>query len=438
MAAYNSAIDNVYNFYLTTYAPKGSVSKYDTHKKSELRGIYNSMLKLNKDTPLYILDSSKESREFAIGLKEDARALRNTIASLGGLDDSTMFNKKSAYSTDEGMVSAEFIGEVPENGDSPLSFDIEVTSLASNQENLGYALKSDEPIGLAPDSYSFDISINDLSYEFQFNVREGDTNKDVQERLSRLISNADVGIKADVLEDGKGSSALRLSSDTEGIRDGKTTIFNVSDEQSSKTKGAVDYLGIDYISKKPSNAEFYLNGEPRSAYSNHFTIEKMYELNLKGVHTYEGQSAKIGVKDDLDSITENVGKLVGGYNGFIKTASEYRQYHPASSKLMNEMERMVSFYQSELNAMGVGVSKDGNLEMDEQQFKSALSEDAGYSKLSTIKDFAASVLRKANQISLNPMEYVEKTVVAYKNPGHNLTNPYMTSNYSGMLFNSYC
>lgn len=438
MAAYNSAIDNVYNFYLTTYASKGSVSKYDTHKKSELRGIYNSMLKLNKDTPLYILDSSKESREFAIGLKEDARALRNTIASLGGLDDATMFNKKSAYSTDEGMVSAEFIGEIAEGEGSPLSFEIEVTSLASNQENLGYALRSDEPVGLAPDAYSFDISINDLSYEFQFNVREGDTNKDVQERLARLISNADVGIKADVLEDGKGSSALRLSSETEGIRNGKSTIFNVSDEQSSKTKGAVDYLGIDYISKQPSNAEFLLNGEPRSASSNHFTIEKMYELTLKGVHTYEGQSAQIGVKDDLDSITENVEKLVDGYNGFIKTAAEYRQYHPASSKLMNEMERMVSFYQGELNALGVDVSEDGDLNIDEQQFKSSLAQDEGYSKLSTIKEFAASVLRKANQISLNPMEYVDKTVVAYKNPGHNLTNPYVTSNYSGMLFNSYC
>ena len=46
--AYNSIMNTVYNHYLTTYAPKKTSSQYDTHKKSELRSIYNSMVKLNK------------------------------------------------------------------------------------------------------------------------------------------------------------------------------------------------------------------------------------------------------------------------------------------------------------------------------------------------------------------------------------------------------
>lgn len=435
--AYNSIIDNVYNHYLTTYAPKSTDSKYDTHKKSELRGIYNSMLKLNKDAPLYILDSSKDSREFVVGLKENARQLRNTIASLGGLEDDELFNKKAAYSTDEDMVSASFIGDI-DSDDAP-SFNIEVTSLAEGQTNLGYALDSNASVSLPTDTYSFDININDLNYEFQFNVREGDTNKDIQERLARLITNADVGIEADVLENGKGSSALRLSSSTSGLKAGRQTIFDVSENNSSKSSGSVEYLGIDYISKQPSNAEFLLNGEARSASSNHFTIDKQYELTLKGVHRYEGQSAEVGVKDDLDSITENVSNLLSGYNNFIKVASEYREGHPASSRLLGEMDRLVSYYKEDLESLGLNASQDGKVELNEKNFKSALVAGDDYSSsLSTIKDFASSVLRKANQISLNPMEYVDKTVVAYKNPGHNFTAPYVSSNYSGMLFNSYC
>lgn len=435
--AYNSIIDNVYNHYLTTYAPKSTDSKYDTHKKSELRGIYNSMLKLNKDAPLYILDSSKDSREFVVGLKENARQLRNTIASLGGLEDDELFNKKAAYSTDEDMVSASFIGDI-DSDDAP-SFNIEVTSLAEGQTNLGYALDSNASVSLPTDTYSFDININDLNYEFQFNVREGDTNKDIQERLARLITNADVGIEADVLENGKGSSALRLSSSTSGLKAGRQTIFDVSENNSSKSSGSVEYLGIDYISKQPSNAEFLLNGEARSASSNHFTIDKQYELTLKGVHRYEGQSAEVGLKDDLDSITENVSNLLSGYNNFIKVASEYREGHPASSRLLGEMDRLVSYYKEDLESLGLNASQDGKVELNEKNFKSALVAGDDYSSsLSTIKDFASSVLRKANQISLNPMEYVDKTVVAYKNPGHNFTAPYVSSNYSGMLFNSYC
>ena len=49
-----SAIMNtVYNNYLTTYASR-QITKYDTHKKSELRSVYNSIVKLNKDTPWYL------------------------------------------------------------------------------------------------------------------------------------------------------------------------------------------------------------------------------------------------------------------------------------------------------------------------------------------------------------------------------------------------
>ena len=47
------------------------------------------------------------------------------------------------------------------------------------------------------------------------------------------------------------------------------------------------------------------------------------------------------------------------------------------------------------------------------------------------------LLRKSNQVSLNPMDYVEKVMVAYKNPGHNYPNPYITSAYTGMMFDGY-
>ena len=434
--AYNAAINTVYNHYLTTYAPK-STSKYDTHKKSELRSIYNSMVKLNKESPLYILDTSRESREYVIGLKENARQLRNTIASLGGLDEEEMLNKKSAYSSNEDIVSATFIGEVPEGGNVP-PFHIEVTSLASNQVNLGTFLPSDEKAELAPDAYSFDITINDLSYEFQYSIHDGETNREVQERLARLITNADVGVNADILEDGNGNSSLRLISVASGLKENKDYIFLVSDDKTTKRAGSVDYLGLGFMSRLPSNAEFLLNGESRSASSNHFTIDKMFELTLNGISPEEGQSAEIGLKTDLDSLTENVGNLIGGYNSFIKAASEYLDLHPRSGKLLNEMERMSQFYQPDLEKLGFVFNESGELSLNDEAFKNSILDESGHAQLSGIRNFTNSVLRKTDQISLNPIEYVDKKIVAYKNPGHNFATPYVTSNYSGMLFNSYC
>ena len=68
--AYNTInnLNNVYNFYMTTYAPKSS-TPYDTHKKSELRHVYNSIVKMNKEAPLFILDTSKDSQQFAVGIR---------------------------------------------------------------------------------------------------------------------------------------------------------------------------------------------------------------------------------------------------------------------------------------------------------------------------------------------------------------------------------
>ena len=143
--AYNTInnLTNVYNFYMTTYAPKSS-TPYDTHKKSELRSVYNSIVKMNKESPLFILDTSKESREFAVGIKENARELRNTIASLGGLDEEEMLNKKVAYSSNTEIATAKYVGSKKPDDDFP-SYEVEVNHLASTQVNLGKFLLNHGP-----------------------------------------------------------------------------------------------------------------------------------------------------------------------------------------------------------------------------------------------------------------------------------------------------
>ncbi len=434
--AYNAALDAVYNHYLTTYTPK--TTQYDTHKKSELRSIYNSIVKLNKESPLYLLDSSTESREFAVGLKENARALHNTIASLGGLEEEAMLGKKAAYSTRDDLVSASYVGKNNEYGSVP-SYEIEIKALASNQVNLGTFLPSGGKIELEPDAYSFDVTVNDLSYEFQYNVREGESNYDLQRRLSRLISNADIGITADILEDGRGNSSLRLISTSSGLKNNKDYIFKISDDKTGKRAGTVDYLGLSFMSRVPSNAEFVLDGELQSASSNHFTIDKIFEVTLNGISKDSAETATIGLKTDLDSLTENVDNLINGYNSFIQTAAEYVESHPRSGRLINEMGHICRHYQPELENIGFSFEKNEHLTLNDDTFRHSLLKDENRTLFSTIKDFTNSILRKIDQISLDPMEYVDKKLVAYKNPGgRNLAAPYMTSNYSGMLFSSYC
>lgn len=415
--SYNSVhnLTNVYNFYLTTYAPKSS-TPYDSHKKSELRSVYNSIVKMNKESPLFILDTSKESQRFAVGMKENARELRNTIASLGGLDEEELLNKKVAYSSNENIATASYIGSSKPEDDMP-SYDVEVKRLASTQVNMGRFLADAETIALSPDTYSFDVSIDDLNYEFQFSIKATDTNRDVQDRLARLINNANIGMTAQVISDHNGNSSLRMESNATGLKDGKYNQFHISDKRTSKASGAVDYLGLDYIASPPSNAVFSINGEEITSTSNHYTIEHLYNLQLKGVSSEEGETASIGLKTDVESLAENVNTLVRGYNSFLQAVSEYSENHPKSSRLFNEMSSVARVYAKGLTQAGLNLNLDGTLEVDNDVLRQKAMSDDAREAFSSMKGFTNSILRKSNQVALNPMNYVNNVIVAYMTTG---------------------
>ena len=105
-------IDNAYAYYISTYAKK-TVSRYDSHKKSELRKVYNEIVKINKDSPLYKIPNLTDAKKYAIDIKENARSIQNVVASLsdqyGSFEDS--FKKKVAMSSDDEKVSVTYIGD---------------------------------------------------------------------------------------------------------------------------------------------------------------------------------------------------------------------------------------------------------------------------------------------------------------------------------------
>ncbi|HBA48358.1 MAG TPA: flagellar capping protein [Lachnospiraceae bacterium] len=426
-------MNTVYNNYLTTYTPK-PITKYDSHKKSELRNIYNSIVKLNKDAPWYLPTTSKDAQHYAVDLKENARGLRNTIAQLGGLEKDGLFQKKSAYSTDENVATVSYVGGEDSPSDIP-TFQLEVHSLATSQENLGLFLPNSK-MSLEADTYSFDVGINDMNYEFQFSVGEDETNREIQERLVRLINNADIGIRASLAES-EGRTSLRLTSEATGLAPGKSQIFTVSDNHTSKTSGTVEYLGLDYTSRDPANATFAVNGEENSSPSNQFTLDKQFEVKLTGVSP-RGQALQIGLKTDIESLTDNVYHLVGGYNDFIKAASSYLETQSRSRKLVGEMRGIASVYGSSLETMGLNLEEDGTLAVDKDTLRQTATEAEDINEaFGSLKSFSNMLLRKSDQVSLNPMDYVEKVMVAYKNPGHNYITPYVTSSYTGMMFDGY-
>ncbi len=59
--------------------------------------------------------------------------------------------------------------------------------------------------------------------------------------------------------------------------------------------------------------------------------------------------------------------------------------------------------------------------------------------LEPVNKFADALIDKTKDISVDPMKYIDRPVVNYKNPdSRDYSSPYITSEYSGMMFNNYC
>ena len=105
------------------------------------------------------------------------------------------------------------------------------------------------------------------------------------------------------------------------------------------------------------------------------------------------------------------------------------------------MNRITGFYQQELEKLGIKPTAEGTLELNKEHLQQSVvttDSENTLSSLKALKSFSQSMLRKSSEISLNPVTYMNKTIVAYKNPSNNFLSPYVTSAYSGMFFNNYC
>ena len=431
-----AGINTAYNYYLSTYANQ-SASRYDSHKKSELRNIYNKIVKINKDSPLYKIRHTEDVQKFAIDIKESTRAIKNVVASLSDAEEGigNAFHKKIAISSQEDVVSADYIGN-SHDLDGEETFRIEVKELAASQINLGNYLDKNR-LNLKPGTYAFDLENSNSSYEFQFSIHPEDTNYSVQNKLANLISNADIGLRTSVVEDSTGLSALQIESVSTGISDGENYLFSISPQVNHDSIAAVEALGIDHTSQMAQNSLFLLNGMERTSFSNTFTVNNMFELTLHGI-SEENNPAIIGFKTNADAMADNIQTLVDSYNSILHTADKYNGLQQQSAKLYQDMSSTAFTFQDSLESIGLLVDGNGEISIDKGLLTEAVSDGNAEEHLTVLNNFKDLLNTKANNASLDPMKYVDKILVTYKRPGKNLVTPYVTSIYSGMMMDRYC
>lgn len=424
-------ISSVYSYYLSQYGNKSN-SKYDSHTRTQLKNTYSKVVKINSQTPVYKLDLSTAAQKYAIDLKEHARALENITEDLSDGADGSMTFKKSAVSSNTSAVNASYITDFGAASDDE-SFDINVKQLACSQLNTGNYLQPRSK-HIKPGEYSFDLSINDVIYEFQFKVDNSETTNNIQNKIARLINRSNIGLTANIKEDSLGNTAINIESEATGINGTTPVIFSIKSDDANN-QPLIDTLGLDRVTQYPANAIFDVDGDERSSMSNSITINKAYDVKLSKVTE---EPVTISLKADADSIVESLNELVAGYNNLISVTNDENNNHfQGTEKLQNEIASIARSYKKQLADSGLSLNKDGTISADKEVIINADNKDALSHIYESLNSFKNSIKEKAEDIALNPMDYVNNKIIAYKNPLRSFPDPYNLSAYTGMMFNGY-
>ena len=100
----------VYNHLMTQYRPK-ELTKYDTHKASELRSVVNQIAKKTKTSPIYMVRLTDAKQSYALGVKESSMLLGTGLKELSDTSADGVFSKKKAYASDPEKVGVEIVDE---------------------------------------------------------------------------------------------------------------------------------------------------------------------------------------------------------------------------------------------------------------------------------------------------------------------------------------
>ena len=155
--------------------------------------------------------------------------------------------------------------------------------------------------------------------------------------------------------------------------------------------------------------------------------------------TDPGKPIHVGVMKDNEALRRHIMSIMESYNTFVTdTVGEYNDKFK-SDRVKSEAIGIAKLYMTGCEDIGISFSGDGTIAVDEELLKQAIEASLDNKQLASIKNFTDALIKKAKDISVDPMKYIDRPVVNYKNPEStkNTTSPYITSEYSGMMFNNY-
>lgn len=409
-------------------------TRFDTHKRSELKDIYQRIRKMNVDQPFYKVDFDSKTQTYTLGVKDKALELSAQLKELGSDEGTNVFDQKALISDAPELVSVESLDG--SNVNDLEDFEVEVESLSEPQVNTGRFLPSSD-MNLAAGQYTFTVGVEDSFYSFQFNVAAGSTNKELQSKLSDFINKTKVGLSARVITKGT-TSAMEIRSKANGTKnpDGISFEFEDTKKPDDSLYGIVRHFGLDRVASPAVNTAFRVNGVYMETSEREYVLNNGIKIDFHGT---TDKPTKISLVVDDAPVAEKVSGFVDRFNSFLDFVREGAKERRSSKKLLFEMNNVLERYKGQFAEIGLKVNDDGKFEADNEAMVTAIRNGSMEKFFGPESNATAGLLRRLADVTINPMDYIDKTVITYPNTAvRQPYSPYVTSVYSGLMYNNYC
>ena len=370
--------------------------------------------------------------ESALALKR----LYNNISDLAykgkklttGISDS-VFNDRTATSSDTNvLIATAYDALSSDTGATEALYQISVTQLALSQENTGNELNGTNASVVNIGTNTFSISIEGQVHEISIEVVAGDTNKDVLQKLSTAINDANIAVTANVTSGSSiGTQQIIIKSDNTGI----SNDFLISDVSGN----AITVTGANIITTSAQDASYKVDETSYTSVSNTVYLDNgMVTVNLLGVGDVD-----LTVAPDVNEVGNTITNFISELNSsidFLQNNSDY-----INGDVLETINSFISDHKNELASFGIEVNSDGILEIDQDKLSLAFNQNLGDIKnaFSGIDGLSIQINNYSSRIKSSPISNYSKeslNSIFAKDFYNNLRN--LNQNFTqGMLFDTF-
>ena len=361
---------NNYSYLYGNYGFYSNNNVFSGQKSSGLMDLYTNLYSNLNNT---IGSGISASMQSDLNIKDLGQSLKAAMNGLtGNKSGQGAFDQLIAVSSDSNTVTA-VVDSKKANSNTlkDTTFDIQINQIAKAQVNSGDSVKSSEK-SLSSGSYGFSIEIGGKTHLFNISVSAADNNDSIQQKMASAINSRNIGVTAAITSNtADKTSKLSVSASETGTSDIKAPVFKIKDT----TGNSASAMGITDITQAAQNAVYSVNGGvQKTSKSNNVDLGNGVTATLKD--SVAGM-ASLSFKPDNSVAVSVVKDLVKSLNSAL--TESWNTSGKRFQELASAISGMNKAYKPALEMIGINVSKDGYMSVDEKKLQAA-SEDGSLQK----------------------------------------------------------